>query len=154
MEWMLMPLRRYADFSGRSRRKEYWMFALLNLIIYVVLYSIMLAAMAPSISDAAMQAQAGMDPIEPSAGMMAGIGIVGMILLVYALAVFIPSLAVTIRRFHDQDKSGWFILLGLIPLSAASSCLCSCAWKEPGATTDMGQIQKWLTISEKLLASF
>ncbi len=115
MEWMLMPLRRYADFSGRSRRKEYWMFALLNLIIYVVLYSIMLAAMAPSISDAAMQAQAGMDPIEPSAGMMAGIGIVGMILLVYALAVFIPSLAVTIRRFHDQDKSGWFILLGLIP---------------------------------------
>ncbi|WP_417590996.1 DUF805 domain-containing protein [Parasphingorhabdus sp.] len=115
MEWMLMPLRRYADFNGRSRRKEYWMFALLNTIIYVVLYSIMLVFMGPSITEAAMQAQVGMEPVEPSAGMMASVGIVGMILIVYALAVFIPSLAVTVRRFHDQDKSGWFVLLGLVP---------------------------------------
>ncbi len=116
MEWMLMPLRRYADFSGRSRRKEYWMFALLNFIIYTVLYVIMLSAMGPSLTEAMMQAEAGMEPVQPSAGMMAGVGIVGMILGIYSLAVFIPSLAVMVRRFHDQDKSGWFVLLAFIPL--------------------------------------
>jgi len=115
MEWMLMPLRRYADFSGRPRRKEYWMFALLNLIIYTVLYVLMLAAMGPTLAEGMMQAEAGMEPVQPSAGMMAGLGIVGIILMVYALAVFIPSLAVMVRRFHDQDKSGWFVLLALIP---------------------------------------
>ena len=115
MKWMLMPLRRYADFSGRSRRKEYWMFALLNLIIYTVLYVIMFATMGPSFTESMMQAEAGMEPAQPSTGMMAGFGIVGMILLLYALAVFIPSLAVMVRRFHDQDKSGWFVLLGFIP---------------------------------------
>lgn len=115
MEWMLMPLRRYADFSGRSRRKEYWMFALLNFIIYAVLYGIMISAMGPSVSETMMQSNAGMEPGQPSAGMMVGVGIVGIILLIYSLAVFIPSLAVTVRRFHDQDKSGWFVLLAFIP---------------------------------------
>ncbi len=115
MEWMLMPLRRYADFSGRSRRKEYWMFALLNFIIFTVLYAIMFLAMGPSFTEAMMQAEAGMEPVQPSSGMMAGVGIAGVILGIYSLAIFIPSLAVTVRRFHDQDKSGWFILLGFIP---------------------------------------
>ena len=115
MEWMLMPLRRYADFSGRSRRKEYWMFALLNFIIFIVLYAIMILAMGPSVMEAMMQVEGGMEPVQPSSGMMAGVGIAGVILGIYSLAIFIPSLAVTVRRLHDQDKSGWLILLGFIP---------------------------------------
>lgn len=115
MEWMIMPFKRYADFNGRSRRKEYWMFALLNIIIYSVLYGFIIASMGPAMMDAAMQAEAGLEPSMAPTGMMAGAGIIGLLLGVYALATFIPSLAVTVRRFHDQDKSGWFVLLALIP---------------------------------------
>jgi uncharacterized membrane protein YhaH (DUF805 family) len=87
MEWMLMPLRRYADFSGRSQRKEYWMFVLgyvLAFIVVGVLYF-----------------------ISHVLGLIVGIPLV--------LALFIPTLAVQVRRFHDQDKSGWFVLLQFIP---------------------------------------
>jgi len=107
MEWMILPFKRYADFSGRSRRKEYWMFTLLNIIIYTVLYGFIIASMGPAVMDAAMQAEAGLEPTIAPTGMM--------VLVVYALAVFIPSLAVMVRRFHDQDKSGWFVLLIFIP---------------------------------------
>ncbi|MCF7221074.1 DUF805 domain-containing protein [Marilutibacter chinensis] len=98
MEWMLMPLRRYADFSGRSRRKEYWMFVLFQLIVFAVL-------MIPVF--------AGIDTQGGGMGMLSKIGF-GLMVIV-ALALIVPSLAVQVRRFHDQDKSGWFVLLGLIP---------------------------------------
>ncbi len=98
MEYMLMPLKRYADFSGRSRRKEYWMFSLFLILVSIVLFGILFAV-------------GGLD-----AG---GSGLVGSTFLVvfglFFLAVLIPSIAVQVRRFHDQDKSGWFVLLGLIP---------------------------------------
>ncbi|HEX8485641.1 DUF805 domain-containing protein [Sphingomonas sp.] len=99
MHWMLMPLRRYAEFSGRSRRKEYWMFVLGYLIVGViagVLFAIL---------------SGGMDETGPGTGMTILFVIAGLALL----ALFIPSLAVQVRRFHDQDKSGWFVLLGFIP---------------------------------------
>ncbi len=93
MEWMLLPLKRYADFSGRSRRKEYWMFVLGMILVCFVI------------------------------GLVAGIlsVIVGKWISnlasgLFALAIIIPSLAVAVRRLHDTDKSGWFLLLGLIPL--------------------------------------
>jgi uncharacterized membrane protein YhaH (DUF805 family) len=104
MEWMLMPLRRYADFEGRSRRKEYWMFYLLNLIVILGLVLIFGAFIL------AIDAAGGNDN-DASVLLMIGIGIY----VLYALAVFIPSIAVSVRRFHDQDKSGWMYLLTLIP---------------------------------------
>ena len=112
MEWMLMPLRKYAQFSGRSRRKEFWMFALLNVIVYTVVFALMFAT-----SGASMFADA--DPTNPLAiyaGLFSG---VGLLLAVWGLAVFIPSIAVTVRRLHDRDMSGWwylgFIVASLIP---------------------------------------
>lgn len=96
MEYMLMPLKRYADFSGRSRRKEYWMFFLLVVIVYFVL-----AFLGGGFAAAAE------DPTS------AGFG--SILLIVFMLAILIPSLAVQVRRFHDQDKSGWFVLLNFIP---------------------------------------
>jgi uncharacterized membrane protein YhaH (DUF805 family) len=98
MEWMLLPLKRYADFSGRSRRKEYWMFFLLNLIVAVVL-NILLGGAILSGNDG---------------GALGGVG--ALVIILYALATFIPGLAVTVRRFHDQEKSGWMVLLALVPL--------------------------------------
>jgi uncharacterized membrane protein YhaH (DUF805 family) len=105
LDWMLMPYKRYVDFSGRSRRKEYWMFALLMAIVYVIAYALILT---------------GIPKIDPATGQMSGGGgalamIGSTILLIFGLGSFLPSLAVLIRRFHDQDKSGWFVLLGLIP---------------------------------------
>ena len=94
MEWMLLPLKRYVDFSGRSRRKEYWMFALGVFIAEII---IMIVERLLGI------------------GTMVG-GVYGPILVLFLLAIFIPSLAVSFRRLHDTDKSAWFLLLGLIPL--------------------------------------
>lgn len=94
MDWMLMPFRRFADFSGRSRRKEYWMFTLLNLIVGFVLGLI-----------------GGILGGSSEGGSMMGSAIIGL----YMLIVIVPSIAVTVRRFHDQDKSGWFVLLAFIP---------------------------------------
>ena len=105
MEWMLMPLRRYADFSGRSRRKEYWLFALLQFLIYlaVVVVTVLFAIVASARGS-------GSDEV---AGVMV---IIGMILFgIVGLALFIPSLAVTVRRLHDQDFTGWLILIQFVP---------------------------------------
>ncbi len=105
MDYMLMPLRRYADFIGRSRRKEYWMFTLFIILMYVAFA--ILATLAGASSMHVTDGQAPSVPI--------GVWIVGALFVLMVLAIFIPALAVQVRRFHDQDKSGWFALLGLIP---------------------------------------
>jgi uncharacterized membrane protein YhaH (DUF805 family) len=94
MDWMMMPVKRYADFSGRSRRKEYWMF-ILGFVIAMVVVSII-------------------ENILGMSGMVGGV--YGPLTLLLILGLFIPALACQVRRFHDQDKSGWFVLLGFIPL--------------------------------------
>lgn len=101
MEWMVMPLKRYADFSGRSRRKEYWMFVLLQLIIIfgISIVGVVFGGFSP----------------EMSGGMPVGGGLMLGLFSLYFLAIIIPSIAVQVRRFHDQDKSGWFVLLNFIP---------------------------------------
>lgn len=99
MEWMLMPYRRYAEFSGRSRRKEYWMFYLLVVIVYAVLWALM-GMGAPTVDPMTGQVSGG--------GMMMTVG--GGLLMLFWLGTIIPALAVAIRRMHDQDRSGWWIL--------------------------------------------
>ena len=94
MEWATLPLKRYAEFTGRSRRKEYWMFTLLAIGIYIV----------ASIVDRI----AGMN------GMIAGR--YGPVTALVALGLLVPTLAVSIRRLHDSDRSGWWLLLGLVPM--------------------------------------
>ena len=102
MEWMLMPYKRYFDFSGRSRRKEYWMFVLLAFIVYILLGG-MLFAVGMSVNS--------MGEPEMGGGGMVFAGLLG----IFVLASLIPSLAVQVRRFHDQDKSGWFVLINFVP---------------------------------------
>ena len=98
MEWMLMPLRRYADFSGRSQRMEFWMFSLFCVLISSALLIF------------------GFNFSRDDGEDLTGLNTLFLILLVgFALFTLIPSIAVTVRRFHDQDKSGWFYLLGFIP---------------------------------------
>jgi len=87
MNWYLDVLRNYAVFDGRARRKEYWMFVLGNLIVSILLIIV--------------------------GGIL---GIRGFLTLLYSLGIFIPCLALTIRRLHDTDRSGWWLLISLIPL--------------------------------------
>jgi len=96
MNWYLAVLKKYAEFSGRARRQEYWMFFLVNIIISIILAVI--DKMAGSFSEAA------------------GMGVLGGL---YSLAILIPSIAVSMRRLHDTDRSGWWLLIGLIPLIGA-----------------------------------
>lgn len=100
MEWALMPLKRYADFKGRSRRKEYWLFALLVFAVAAVLTLLGMATAGGATGEAGLAMMTG-----PFA----------LLIGLFALAIIVPSLAVQARRFHDQDKSGWFVLLNLIP---------------------------------------
>ena len=96
MNWYLKVLKQYADFSGRARRKEYWMFVLFNMIFAIV------AAILDNVLGIAME----------------GTGY-GPLYGIYALALLIPGLAVAVRRLHDVGKSGWMILITLIPLIGA-----------------------------------
>jgi uncharacterized membrane protein YhaH (DUF805 family) len=88
MEWYLRVVKdNYANFKGRARRKEYWMFFLFNMLFVFV------AAIIDYI-----------------------LGTFPLIYVIYVLAVIIPSLAVFIRRLHDIGKSGWWFFIGLIPI--------------------------------------
>ncbi len=101
MEWMLLPYRRYADFEGRSRRKEYWMFQLLQIIVLTLVIGLMFAG------------GMAMTDMGEAPGALFWLGVV--LLVIYGLGSIIPAIAVQVRRFHDQDKSGWMCLLGFIP---------------------------------------
>ncbi|QUL38217.1 DUF805 domain-containing protein [Erythrobacter sp. JK5] len=123
MHWMILPFKRYADFQGRSRRMEFWMFQVLNLIVAAVTVGPAIA-LAPATTesdyyagDGGFAASGGFESsIADSPLSMIFIGLYGL----YALAALIPSIAVTVRRFHDRDMSGWwylgFIVMSLIPL--------------------------------------
>lgn len=105
MHWMILPFKRYAEFSGRSRRLEYWLFALLNVVVFGVLLWVtggMAAMTAPGLDG------------DPTAGVTALFGGAGMLVLVYWLAVLIPNIAVNVRRLHDRDLSGWWYLGAIV----------------------------------------
>lgn len=99
-------VRKYAVFSGRAPRSEYWWFALFNLVVVVITLAIDAVffgtgEMTTTATSAAFQADAG-----PAA-------------LVASLALVLPALGVAVRRLHDTDRRGWWVLLGLIPFLGA-----------------------------------
>ena len=96
--WKKVVLENYANFKGRARRKEYWSFQLVNLLILIIPYGIVLATVI-----------SGEQP-----GLM--IGLLSFVVIAFALGTLIPSLAVIVRRLHDRDRSGWFYFISFIPL--------------------------------------
>jgi uncharacterized membrane protein YhaH (DUF805 family) len=93
MNWYLVALKKYAVFAGRARRKEFWFFTLFNVLIAVAL--------------AIIDMFTGTFDEDVGLGLLSGL---------YALAMIVPSIAVTVRRLHDTDRSGWWYLLVLVPL--------------------------------------
>lgn len=92
MNWYLEVLKKYAVFSGRARRKEYWFYVLFNAIFAII------AMIIDNVLGLTFQ----------------DIGY-GPVYTLYVLATLIPSIAVSVRRLHDIGKSGWYLLVGLIP---------------------------------------
>ena len=103
MEWMLLPYRRYAAFSGRSRRKEFWMFAL---FCFLVGLAIDIVFGNPAYERFGWHVSV--------ATTLTGTG--GVLRGLFNLASFVPAIAVATRRLHDIDRSGWWQLLMFIPL--------------------------------------
>lgn len=103
MDLMFQPLRKYADFQGRARRAEYWLFLLFVWIVEVAIV--------------ALTGALGADPEvgEVSGPMILGYGLLG----VFGLAILVPSLALSVRRLHDTNRSGWWLLVALIPFLGA-----------------------------------
>ena len=93
MNWYLHVLKNYATFSGRARRKEYWMFFLFNVLI--------------SLGLGVLDVVVGTYSVEYETGLFSGL---------YSLFVLIPSIAVSVRRLHDTNRSGWWVVISLIPI--------------------------------------
>jgi len=109
MNWMILPFKRYADFNGRSRRMEFWMFQLLNIILATVLAGpFFVSAIGASIAAGGGPAgEEAMAKALLSGGM--GLSMIGFLLyMLYVLVALIPSIAVTVRRLHDRNMSGWW----------------------------------------------
>lgn len=95
MNWYIEALKKYAVFSGRARRREYWMFFLVNMIIAIILGII------EGVIDSSPESNRS------------------VLSTLYGLGIFLPSLAVGVRRLHDTGRSGWWTLVGVIPIIGA-----------------------------------
>ena len=102
LEHFVNAMKKYVDFSGRARRKEYWMFVLFYVLIYIGLTAI----------DVTL-----------------GTAVLG---LIFALACLLPSISVGVRRLHDTGRSGWWLLLSLIPLVSLILIVFFCLDSEEG----------------------
>ena len=91
MNWYLAVLKKYAVFDGRAARTEYWMYFLFSVIISIIL----------GVIDGVLGTRSSH-----------GFGLLGSL---YSLAVLLPSVGVTIRRLHDTDRTGWWMLIAFVP---------------------------------------
>lgn len=127
-EYLNVLRRHYADFSGRARRREYWMFVLFNGIVTLLLLLLILPYV---IQASAAQASGQSDLPGGGAAVLALLGAV--LITLYSLAVLVPSIAVCVRRLHDTGKSGWLYLLSLVPIGNLVLLVFFCLDSEPGA---------------------
>ena len=122
MDWYLMVWSKFAQFDGRSRRTEYWMFALINFLVIIAL------AIVGGLGVAFMDHGSGIGAV-----LFVPLGL-------YVLATIIPGIAVGVRRLHDSGKSGWLLLLlsvlGIIPvigfIASIAKIVLMCQDSDPG----------------------
>ncbi len=119
MSWYIGALKKYADFNGRASRVEFWMFTLISIIVSLLLFLI-------------------------DRQIMPGSSI-QLLYTLYSLAVLVPSLAITVRRFHDTGRSGWWMLINLIPILGQIAYLVFLAQDSQPAANQYGASPKMAT---------
>lgn len=99
MSLMFQPLKKYAEFSGRARRSEYWLFTLFIILVEIA-YFVLLSVLGGGLGK----------------GQMNGLGMaLSGLYFLFVLGIIVPSLAVSFRRLHDTDRSAWWLLISLVP---------------------------------------
>jgi uncharacterized membrane protein YhaH (DUF805 family) len=124
MRWYAKVLRQYADFNGRARRTEFWMFMLVSVIVGILL---------------------GL--VDEVVFVGPGLSTTGWLGTVYSIALIIPSLAVGARRLHDTGRSGWWLLIGVIPLIGAIALIVFFALEGQRSSNAYGPDPKPLPVS-------
>ncbi|MDP9110496.1 MAG: DUF805 domain-containing protein [Candidatus Eremiobacteraeota bacterium] len=115
MSWYMAALKKYAIFSGRARRAEYWYFTLFNALLSWILYGVSLAVLrARGVDEVSV--------VENAYG----------ITVLLCLPLVLPSIAVSVRRLHDTGKSGWWLLLTFVPFISLTLLIFYCLNSEPG----------------------
>lgn len=116
IDWAKRPLQKYADFSGRAPRPEYWWYTL----------AVIVAALVLSV-------------VENLVGLDNMVGPYGPLTLIFLLGLLVPGLAVTVRRLHDSGRSGWWILIAAVPYFILGVIVGMAATNDP-TTTGMGML--------------
>ncbi|MDR3263352.1 MAG: DUF805 domain-containing protein [Clostridiales bacterium] len=119
MKWYFNVIKNYVNFKGRARRKEYWMFFLVNYLINMALGIAISSAVSQVLDFEALLAQDSANVILDAIVAAYSTGVAGVIYKIaslYSLFIFLPSLAVLARRLHDTGKSFAFILINIIPV--------------------------------------
>lgn len=110
MRWMIMPLRRYADFRGRSQRIEFWMWILFQVILFAILVTL------DNVLGLGGHHQAG--AMRGSSALSYTYGVYasgGLLTWTFWLLALIPNFAVQVRRLHDSDRTGWWVIMPVAP---------------------------------------
>ena len=115
MNYYFKALKSAFDFSSRARRKEFWMFTFINFLVVIAIVTI--------------EIMAGLYDFDRGYGILTGI---------YNLVLFIPALAISVRRLHDTNKSGWFLLVNLIPVIGSIIILVFCCKEGDQGTNKYG----------------
>ncbi|MEW4307049.1 DUF805 domain-containing protein [Rossellomorea marisflavi] len=122
MSWFLKALTQYADFNGRARRKEYWMYTLFSTLFGALLYLLIFIGIF-------------MDSL--------GFIMFGMVVfIIYALALFVPTLAVTVRRLHDTGRSGFWYFINFVPFAGGIILLVFCCLDSENGNNPWGSNPK------------
>jgi len=138
MEFMIMPLKRYAQFSGRSRRMEFWMW-----VIFVILAAIVLS-LVDTVLGLGGRTQMGAGAVPGSTGVTGAYANTtgGILTGVFSLAILVPNIAVQVRRLHDIGRSGWwvgaFYLLYVVVLVSAFAIGLSAIGGGPAGLASLG----------------
>ncbi|GGM23783.1 DUF805 domain-containing protein [Promicromonospora citrea] len=112
-------LSKYAVFSGRARRSEYWWYTLAYAIVSAVLYAVLVLPGYTAYLTATMEWSMAGDPAAPLPAMPGSLMVGYAVTSIFALALLLPSLGVTVRRLHDTGRSGFWVFLGLVPVVGA-----------------------------------
>jgi len=116
--------KKYADFSGRARRQEYWLATLANIIIvfaWVMLFAVFMSEDMTATEDESIMAS------------FSEYGVMLVLLMVYGFVLLVPSYALMVRRLHDIGKSGWLAFLSFIPIGSVILFVFTCMDSQPGA---------------------